>query len=229
MTERADLLRIEYRLGLDDGRQECFVVLLDPETLNLVQERPSPPPPWCRLDVHQCPHCPLPPSEAYCPAAVQLAVLLQRLGDLMSYHRVDLEVTTAQRRIQQETTVQMALSSLMGLLIATCGCPHTAFFKPMARFHLPLASIEETMYRAAATYLLCQHLCDEQGARSSDLEEIYQNVHLVNMSMGRRLRAADTSDAPINALTLLDMYALAVPQLYPEALRRLLRQSLACG
>ncbi len=226
--DTVDLVRIEYRFGLGDGREERFVVQLDPDTLEQADPPLAAPPDWCRLDFHQCPHCSLPASRAHCPVAVQLAGLVARLDDLMSYHRVDLEVVTAQRRVLQGTTVQMALGSLMGLLIATCGCPHTTFFKPMARFHLPLASIEETMYRAAATYLLCRHLCGN-AVDGKDLEEIYRNVHLVNMAMGKRLRAADTSDASINALTLLDMYALAVPQLYPETLREMLRRSLACG
>jgi len=51
----------------------------------------------------------------------------------------------------------------MGLVIATSGCPHTLFLKPMARFHLPLASVTETIYRASAMYLTAQYFLKQDG------------------------------------------------------------------
>ena len=37
--------------------------------------------------------------------------------------------------------------------MALSGCPVLEQLKPMARFHLPFASVEETIYRAASMYL----------------------------------------------------------------------------
>jgi len=37
--------------------------------------------------------------------------------------------------------------------------------KPMVRFHLPFASIEETKYRAISMYLLAQYFLYQQGSQ----------------------------------------------------------------
>jgi hypothetical protein len=53
----------------------------------------------------------------------------------------------------------------MGLLIAGSSCPYTHFFKPMARFHLPFANKDETLWRAAATYLLARYFTARGSSR----------------------------------------------------------------
>jgi hypothetical protein len=110
----------------------------------------------------------------------------------------------------------------MGLLIATSGCPHTEYFKPMARFHLPLASRDETDYRAASTYLLAQYFIQREG-READfqlegLKKIYDNIQQVNHSVAERLRAASKADSPVNAIVILDTYARAVPFMLEDSL-----------
>ena len=52
--------------------------------------------------------------------------------------------------------MEIAIRSLIGLIMALSGCPHMEFFKPLARFHLPWASLEETTLRSASIYLLMQ-------------------------------------------------------------------------
>ena len=104
---------------------------------------------------------------------------------------------------------------MMGLVIATSGCPHAAFFKPMARFHLPLASKEETIFRATSMYLLAQYFLNQSG-KSADLElkelsMIYDNMQVVNLAIAERLRAATITDSSINAIVILDNYAKSLP------------------
>jgi hypothetical protein len=134
-------------------------------------------------------------------------------------------VTSRERIIRQETTAQKALSSLFGLTIATSACPRTAFFKPMARFHLPLASEEETIFRATATYLLCQYFVNNDGGRADldlkGLEEIYSDMQEVNLAMAYRLRTATGGESSINAIVLLDMYAKAMPYFLRKSLQEL--------
>jgi hypothetical protein len=79
---------------------------------------------------------------------------LEVFDRIISYDTIRLDVTTRERFISQDTTAQRGISSLLGLLIATSGCPHTRFLRPMARHHLPFASCEETLYRAASMYAL---------------------------------------------------------------------------
>ena len=89
-------------------------------------------------------------QTAQCPAALRMADLLDWSASLSSFDQVELTVITGERTTTARTTAQRAISSLMGLLIATSGCPQTAFCVPMARFHLPLANEMETAYRAAS-------------------------------------------------------------------------------
>jgi hypothetical protein len=98
-----------------------------------------------------------PETSPHCPLALNLVEIVNAMEGLLSYENVRLETIVEARQIIQETTVQQAARSLMGLRIATSGCPHTKFFKPMARFHLPLSTTEETVYRATTAYLLSQY------------------------------------------------------------------------
>ncbi len=214
---------IEYRFRLSDDKTEEFRVELDPAKLNLLVETPLNPPAWTELDFHQCPNCPLQAdSHRYCPLALSIVDIVEHFDHVLSYDRVHLEVLTEGRHISQQTSAQQGLSSLMGLLIAVSGCPHTEFFKPMARFHLPLASRDETVYRAVSTYLLAQYFIHREG-READFElkglkKIYDNIQEVNYSVAERLRAASKADSPVNAIVILDTYAKAIPFLIEDSL-----------
>ncbi|MCK5117457.1 MAG: hypothetical protein KAR44_12725 [Candidatus Aegiribacteria sp.] len=214
---------IEYRFRLSDDKTEEFLVKLDPEKLSLLTEIPDNPPGWTELDFHQCPNCPLDKeSHRFCPLALSIVDIVKHFDHVLSYDRIHLEVFTRDRHISQETSAQQGLSSLMGLLIAVSGCPHTEYFKPMARFHLPLASRDETVYRAVSTYLLAQYFIHREG-READfqlegLKKIYDNIQEVNNSVAERLRAASEADSPVNAIVILDTYAKAVPFLIEDSL-----------
>jgi hypothetical protein len=92
----------------------------------------------------------------------------------------------------------------------------------MARFHLPFASIEETVYRAASMYLLAQYFLRKQR-QEADLEleglaKIYYNIQLINEAMAERLRAISDRDSAANALILLDIYAKTLPYAIEDSL-----------
>jgi hypothetical protein len=113
----------------------------------------------------------------------------------------------------------------MGLLIAASHCPHTNFFKPMARFHLPLASEDETIYRATANFMLAQYFCKDSNPNPDfsleGLNTIYHNMQLVNRAMAARLRATAQTDSSINAIILLDMYAKSMPHVIRSELEEI--------
>ena len=208
-------LDIRYVFRLSEDRVETFDVRLDPETLELAAEdRTSAP--WTALEYATCPHCPLDAkNHPDCPLATSVARIVQRFDDVISYDELDVEVTTPQRTIAKRTTSQVALRSLMGLLIACSGCPHTAFFKPMARFHLPFADEQETMFRAVGTWLVAQYFHAAEGREATfdlaGLQDVYERMQVVNRYTAERLRAATRADASLNAVVLLDMYAQMVP------------------
>jgi hypothetical protein len=94
----------------------------------------------------------------------------------------------------------------------------------MARFHLPLASEEETAYRVASMYLLAQHFVGEAGGAPEGLEgltRMYDAVHKVNVAVSKRLRAATKTDSSVNALVMLDLFAIGIPFGIDEALSKI--------
>lgn len=183
-------------------------------------------PDWTRLEFNQCPNCPLKAdSHPSCPIAAQLADLVQRLDEVVSFDEIDLEVKTDERTVSQHTTAQQGASALMGLIMATSGCPNTAYFRPMARFHLPLASEQETFYRSASMYLLAQYYRRKEGEDLDfgldGLREIYEIVQVVNRHIASRLKAAAKTDSAVNAVVLLDMFALVFPDAIEESLEEI--------
>jgi hypothetical protein len=217
---------IRYCFQMPDKSTEDFKFVLNAKDLKLKDRVPECLPPWTKLESHQCPNCPLDATaHPHCPLAANIYNIVQRFDGLNSYDQITVEVVTEQRWIAQRTTAQLAISSMMGLVIAACGCPHTAFFKPMAWFHLPLASEEETLFRAASFYMLAQYYSKKDG-RNADFEfegltKIYQNMQTVNCAIAQRLREATANDSSVNAIVILDSFAQIVPFAIEESLEEL--------
>jgi hypothetical protein len=209
-----------------DNSERLFKLLLDDRTLQLIPADVAEYPTWTALDYHRCPNCPLDENvQPRCPAACAITDIVTASNDLFSYTQVNVEVQTPERRITADTTLQRAVSSLLGLVLATSGCPHTDFLKPMARFHLPFASEEETIYRVTSMYLLAQYFRRKQGDEAdmdlSALTEIYRNLQVVNRHMAGRLRGASDKDATVNAVVILDMLAKALSYTIDESLHEI--------
>lgn len=207
---------VEYLFKLNSGKEELFHLEFDREDFELIRNTSKRLPKWTALGFHQCSNCPFDPEKRkYCPLCAGLVDMLKRLGSIKAYDELTLTVKTEQRTIMQETVVHVALSSMMGLIIAASGCPHTVFFRPMARFHLPLASEEETLYRVTSMYLLAQYFIRKDGKGGDfsleGLNKIYKNIQLVNTSMVTRLHAATRTGSSVNAVFLLDSHAQLVP------------------
>lgn len=217
-------LTIVYRFNVGRFQPEhVFEISLDSATGECVDPLPAEPPAWTQLDFHQCSGCPLAMSESpRCPAAARLAVLIESFANQVSFDQIDVSVATEDRTISARTSAQQALASLIGLVLASSGCPQTAVFRPMARFHLPFSSELETTYRVASMYLLAQHFGAQDGRTPDtalkDLAMVYRGVHQVNMGLVQRLRAATNEDAIVNAVVLLDVYTSLVPAALDEML-----------
>lgn len=221
-----DTIQIIYRFGLGQERYEEFEVLLDPSTIEIINKDKEDLPPWTALEFHQCSHCPFTPDKhPHCPLAVTLIKVIGRFNNVVSHNEIDLTVITNERRLFQKTTAQKGISSLIGLLFAASGCPHTAYLKPMARYHLPLASEDETYYRAAGMYLLAQYFLHAEGKKTDlsleGLKKIYSNLHLLNTMVAERIRSATRSDSSVNAVVLLDMITNLMPFILDEQLNNI--------
>jgi hypothetical protein len=211
-----DTVDIKYCFGFKGDRVETFDLQLDPQTLKLLNHSHEDLPEWTLLDYQKCPHCPLDGLEvAHCPAAVSIIDLVRRFDNVISYEEIDLEVITAERKVCERTTAQRGIGSLLGLLLSTSGCPYTAYFKPMARFHLPLASSEDTLFRATGMYLLAQYFLMNAGKKvDCDLDglaRMYENLHRLNIALAKRLKDATNADSSINAVIVLDVFTHTLP------------------
>ncbi|MDA1302005.1 MAG: hypothetical protein O2868_18245 [Proteobacteria bacterium] len=219
-------IQITYRVVRHETVEE-IVLELHPETLDLLSQ-PNELPPWTALDYHKCPHCPLDSTDhEHCPAAVSLVDIVNRFNNVASHDGVAVEIVTSDRTMFRETTSQKAVGSLFGLLMATSGCPHTSFLKPMARFHLPLATQEETIYRVTGMYLLAQYFLRREGKESDDdlagLRLLYDNLHTVNVGIASRIRQWTKDDSSVNAIAILDVFSSMVPFAIEDELVRIER------
>jgi hypothetical protein len=218
-----ELQRIRYRFDLPDGSQKWLDFSFDGADFRLVNAPPPEPPFWTELKFNQCANCPLDAAEhRHCPAALQMASAIEPLKALVSFDKVGVTVTQAERTIYADTTAQQAMSSVLGLIMATAGCPWTDRFRPMARFHLPFASEVETVYRCVCMFLLAREMAGAGGEQGfAALRGLYENLHVVNRGMSRRLGAATQTDPARNAMALLDAYTTLLPAALESSLEEL--------
>lgn len=215
---------IEYTLTLDDGR--AFQFKVDPERPADTARLAEPHPFWTQLDYCQCPNCPLKAGEhRYCPAALDIEKIVAAFGDVVSYHQVSVEVRTADRAYVKRTDAQTAVRSLMGLSLATGGCPILSRMKGPARLHLPFASVEETLFRMVGAYLLRQYFTARQGGAPDwelrGLNQLYADLQEVNTAIKHRLDAAAAKDANVNAVVTLVNMAMIISMSLEEQLNEL--------
>jgi hypothetical protein len=209
-------IKITYLFRLKNGETREIPLLLDENTLALVSEIKTAPQFWTELTFHQCSVCPLDPGvHTHCPIALNLSEIVDTFRDYYSYDTVTVEVNDGQRRYLKETSLQNGLGPLMGIIMASSGCPVMDPLRPLVRFHLPFASMEETEFRIVSMYLIAQYFREKKGEKPDwtldGLQEIYNKVGEVNKSFAERLRSATTKDASVNAIIILDCFAKAVP------------------
>lgn len=200
--------RFNYLISLEDGQETRYAITLDSETLTMKTDREKPGPGWARLGYKQCSCCPLSREEhAYCPIAVNIAELVDTFKDILSHKNCKVVCETKNRTYMKKTSAMEGLTSVFGIIMATSNCPVMNFLKPMARFHLPFATVEETTARSTSLFLLGQYFEYKRGkAKSFDfgkLERHYLKVQMVNEGLLDRIKSLGKKDADKNALITL--------------------------
>ncbi len=224
MGNNSPKLKFIYRFLFTNGRTLNFDVSLDAQTLEYIPENDFKPTRMSRLTYHQCPNCPLTETDTfYCPVSRNLEYILRQFKDIISYERVTVIVENSFRTYSSQTSVQHGLSSMMGIIMATSGCPILGKLKPMVRFHLPFSNLVETIFRAASTYLLGEFIKYRKGEKPDwdmhNLARIYKDIEEVNAALANRVRSLVGKDAHINALIALDIFAKEMPQTIQESLK----------
>lgn len=220
-----DNFRITYIFKFKNKLPKTFVLSLDNKTLNIIQKTKSHPFDWTRLSYKRCSVCTLPEDQDYCPTAVNIADIAMEFKDMLSHEEVEVMVKVEERSYLASTTIQQALSSLIGIIMASSGCPVLEYLKPMVRFHLPFASVTETAFRMMSMYLLARYIIWKNGGKPDfDLEGlkgIYKNVSSVNRDFAERLRAASEKDANLNAIVNLDCFANLIPLMIEDTIEEI--------
>jgi hypothetical protein len=209
-------LKIIYDFKFHNAVGKSFEILLDKENLSLIAEPGKNRPDWARLEFHQCSNCPLNKTLLpYCPVALNMAVITQEFKDVTAADRVTVTVTVKERQYLKVTSMQEGLSPLLGIFMTTSGCPVMEPLKPMVRYHLPFASLDETVFRMITMYLMAQFLRTQAGKQPEwsleGLGRIYGEVKKLNKDFGQRMIAASQSDANVRALVKLNVFAVMVP------------------
>jgi len=206
----------KYIIKFDSGKEKTIDIGLDPVTLNLLPKEPLEFPDWTLLDYGRCSVCTCDAaSQKYCPVALNLAGVTRMFSDKASTMTVDVRVVTQEREYFKRTSLQSALSSVIGIYMVTSGCPVMEILKPMARHHLPFASLNETVYRSLSSYLLQQYFRKRKGLEPdwelTKLTRAYETIEILNVAMVDRIRRASEKDANYNAVIILDVFAKMVP------------------
>ncbi len=214
--KQVDKIEFDYIFNIPDKEDMYFNIALNPKTLNYLPPAEIQTAAWAELENEKCVNCPLnSETHQFCPIALNLVNILPKFKDIYSYEQTTVTVNTPDRSYSAKTTLQRGLGSMLGIYMVSSGCPIMAKLKPMVRYHLPFASIEETVFRAASTYLLGQYFKHKKGEKADwsleNLSLIYEEVQKVNMAMAERLRSIPAKDANINALIVLDIFAKEMP------------------
>lgn len=187
------------------------------KTYQIQLDKDLPTPQWAKLEHHKCRNCPLSEDIEWCPTALALAQYLPHFKNKFSYEKTVIEVDTPMRSIVTKSTFQNGIASLFGLVCATSGCAHTKFLRPLARFHLPFANEQETVFRSLSANLLMQYVKNTQSNSNiplnfNSLNESYAQLSIVNSHLTKRLNDGVERDAALNAVIILDIFAMITPE-----------------
>lgn len=200
-----------YTFIFDSKTKLEFSVALDARSLTTIT-CPAAPPKWAKLEHHQCEPCTLNEKDSpYCPVGLSMVELVSAFGQTPSYTPCTVICRTPDRTVSKETVVQEGLSSILGLLMPTSGCPVMSFFKPLARFHLPFSTIEEASFRVAGSYFLRQYFNSQDDPNAqyqlADIRKQYALVKKVNIDVLARIRDINELDADKNGIVTLNSLA----------------------
>jgi hypothetical protein len=219
-----------YQFQSDTNDVIEFPVKLNRRTLKLINKPKGFFPAWTELQHHKCPNCPLDETRhKYCPAACGVSETVEFFKKTLSTEKGKITVKTAERDYSNDSiTTSNGISSMMGLIMASSGCPILSKLKPLVRSHLPFATADEALYRALGRYLFTQFFLSKSGKEPDwslkNFSKLYEEINIVNKAFASRLRSTKIEDASLNALVNLDCFAQIIHLTVSEGLIKDLQQ-----
>lgn len=215
---------ITYHFLMPDETSREFTIDLDRQQ-PFLEKNPAHPR-WTCMETERCPACSL-EGVAHCPAALDIADVVDAFGAIASFECVDVHVLTPERGYFKRCDSRTALRSLLGLIMATGGCPVLGQFRGLARFHLPFANRQEALFRAVSACLLKNYFALGPAApvaavcELAPLAALYEQVQTVNEALCRRLRLAGESESSVSALVQLFSHSVLFAEAAPKYLEEL--------
>jgi hypothetical protein len=210
--QNPDQIKYLYKFTFNQQIDVSFEVRINEKTLLIENDVSHITKDWTKLENFECPNCPLDKSKnEYCPLARNLAEILDFFNSLPSYEEANVSVETNDRTTSKQTTVQIGVGSLIGIIMASSGCPIIGVLRPLVRFHLPFASLDETEYRVFSTYIFAQYFKfltgEEPDWEMQKLKAAYEQIQIVNTSIVTKLSDVELNDTSRNAVVTLSSFA----------------------
>lgn len=203
---------INYKFCFENGEEKVFKLEIENETLSLVTNFSEELPEWTKVSNIGCKCCTT--GETHCGPAVNIAYLIKQFDQIPSYAKVKMYVETENRTFFKETSVQSGVGGIFGIIMPTCGCPIIGKLKPMVRYHLPFADIEETEYRVFSMYMLAQYFKMKKGLHPDlemeHLKSVYDEIREINRKIAKSIADLEKMDTSINAVVALNNFADSV-------------------
>ncbi len=203
---------VTYEFLFDNGRKQSFPVDTERPAATSETREGQVPERWTLLDHCQCPNCPLKKDKSrYCPAALDLQGVFEACKKEAAFQKVEVRVVTAPRTYSKKTGLEEGLRSMMGLIMATSGCPVLAELKPMALHHIPFSSNDEFVQRSVSIYVMQQYFNQREHLavdwELKGLVERNKRLQVVNQALWQRVHAVCEGDSNLKAL--LSFFSLA--------------------
>ena len=142
-----------------------------------------------------------------------MSAIVEDYRKILSFEKVELVIRTEERTFTKHVSMQDGLSSLMGIVMATSGCPVLDYLRPMVFTHLPFSTGEETAYRVLSMYALGQYYRQKAGLEPDwtlkKLLSIYDRISKINTAFIERFRNdGNSADAHLNAIVKLNCFSI---------------------
>lgn len=209
------IIYYKYRFVFAGGNEQIINLRIDKASLKIIDEEETEKPEWAKQENFKCPgtSCKLVSSD-YCPLAVNINKFIKMFSNIPSYEKVNVFVEAYNRTYVKETSLQDAFGGLLGIIMPTSGCPTLGKLKPLVKFHLPFASIEETEFRVFSMYMLAQYLRMKKGKEPDwemkNLVELYEEIQKINRNIAKNIADLEKMDASINSVIVLNNFADSV-------------------
>lgn len=212
---------VSYSFKFTEGREVVFDVATESYELDSDGEHPD----WAKLGFEQCACCPLKEKDCqYCPAAKRINEVIEVFEDNDSTESVQVTVKTAERSYYEKCDLQVGINSLLGLIMATSGCPILKPLVSMASFHIPFCTTRETLHRTVGSYLIKQYFKQLKGGSPDwelkELKELYGLLEGLNRDFSRRIQKSSHSDAVSNAVIMFLATSVVVVSSLDQQLAR---------